>query len=160
MFERHYAAIRRLLRYRLRGSDWADDLVQETYARVLTAHAQRPVESPQAFLVRTATNLVTDFHRGEQRKSRVIDPHLDASEVDLPGEPLEDAMTRQDELARLQAAIEALPSKCRRIFVLHKIEGYSQGEIASRFGISVDAVEKHVGRAMVRLRRTLTGQTP
>jgi len=160
MFERHYAAIRRFLRYRLRGSDWVDDLVQETYARALAAHAHTPVESPHAFLVRTATNLITDFHRGEQRRLRVIDPHLDASEVDAPGEALEDAMSRSDEIARLQEAIEALPTKCRRIFVLHKIEGYTQPEIAGQFGISVAAVEKHIGRAMVKLRRTLTGNTP
>ena len=47
-------------------------------------------------------------------------------------------------------AIEALPPKCRRVFVLHKIHHLSHREISRVLGISGHAVEKHMMRALAR----------
>jgi DNA-directed RNA polymerase specialized sigma24 family protein len=44
--------------------------------------------------------------------------------------------------------IEQLPSKCRRVFVLRRIHGVSQRDIARMFGISQNAVEKHAARGL------------
>ena len=48
------------------------------------------------------------------------------------------------ELARIGALIDSLPDKCRQAFVLRRIEGYSQREIAQRMQISENTVEKHI----------------
>ena len=52
------------------------------------------------------------------------------------------------ELQRVEQLIERLPLKCRRVFVLRRIHGVSQREIARMFGISQAAVEKQAARGL------------
>ncbi len=58
----------------------------------------------------------------------------------------------QQRLEQVQAVLNCLPARCGEVFWLFRIEGLRQGEIASRLGISVNMVERHVMRAMVDLR--------
>lgn len=53
---------------------------------------------------------------------------------------------------RLNNAIESLPEKCRQIFILNKIEGLTQKEIANYLDISTKTVENQVANAIIKLR--------
>jgi RNA polymerase sigma factor (sigma-70 family) len=46
-------------------------------------------------------------------------------------------------------AVSSLPVHCRRVFILKKVYGLSQKEIASLLGIASSTVEKHIARGMV-----------
>src|SRR5688572_24839037 len=59
----HEAALRAWLRSQFRGAVDPDDVVQETYARVLRAHSRGEVQVPRAFLFTTARNLALDLAR-------------------------------------------------------------------------------------------------
>src|SRR3546814_9854018 len=59
------------------------------------------------------------------------------------------------ELRRIGALIAALPAKCREAFVLRKVQGLSQREIAGRMRIRANTVEKHVGKGLRLLMRSL-----
>jgi len=78
----------------------------------------------------------------------------DFSELDVtsdaPG-PDRHLLARRD-LEALEAAITALPPKCRTVFLLSRIEGLSNAEVAKRCGISVKMVEKHLAKAIVACR--------
>jgi RNA polymerase sigma-70 factor (ECF subfamily) len=56
------------------------------------------------------------------------------------------------DLEVLEAAVVALPPKCRTVFLLSRIEGLSNAEVAQRCGISVKMVEKHLAKAIVACR--------
>ena len=43
-----------------------------------------------------------------------------------------------------------LPDVCRRVFVLRRVYGFSQREIAEYLGISIKTVEAHLAKGMVR----------
>jgi len=58
-------------------------------------------------------------------------------------------------LATVMAALRALPERTRTIFILFRLEGMKQREIADVLGISVRTVELHVIRASVHLRERL-----
>ena len=49
-----------------------------------------------------------------------------------------------DEVDRVLAV---LPAKARQAFLMAQLEGYTQEEIASRLGISVRSVQRHLARA-------------
>jgi RNA polymerase sigma-70 factor (ECF subfamily) len=55
----------------------------------------------------------------------------------------------------LEKALDDLPEKCRRIFVMSKIEGRKQKEIATVLNISVNTVETQMGIAYRHLRNRL-----
>lgn len=61
------------------------------------------------------------------------------------------AAARQ-ELDRLRRAIEELPPKCRDVFIRHKFEGIPQAGLAREFGVTINAIEKHLVRALIYLR--------
>ena len=60
-------------------------------------------------------------------------------------------MSRREDLARLEKAIDALKPEYGEVIVLTKIEGLSHKEIADRLGKSSDAVRKLASRAMTAL---------
>ncbi|WP_211092898.1 RNA polymerase sigma factor [Chitinophaga polysaccharea] len=68
---------------------------------------------------------------------------------------LEDRLERKELALRLQQCINRLPDKCREVFILSRYDGLSYKAIATRLKISVNTVEKHVGKALRLLRLQL-----
>ncbi|ULB35088.1 MULTISPECIES: RNA polymerase sigma-70 factor [Proteiniphilum] len=60
----------------------------------------------------------------------------------------------------IQKAIDALPEKCREIFVMSKIEGKKQKTIAEELNISIHTVESQMGIAFKKLREALKDYIP
>ena len=152
MYEPYYNALLNFLRQRLPSGDIATDLTQETYVRVLAARQDADIANPRAFLFRTARNLCVDYYRSSDKQN--INDMVDIHEHEHPG-PAEfhpdSQLYREQRLQQLSSAVASLPERCREIFILHKVEGYSHAEIAKRLGISRDAVEKQMIKAMLRL---------
>jgi RNA polymerase sigma factor (sigma-70 family) len=148
---RYYRELQSLLARTLKDRHAADDVVQEACVRVLALrHAGQPVEKLRSVLHRTAYNLLIDASRRNKLRRH---EDLDALPEDaLPAAP--ESEQPQERLSSAQraramlATIEALPPRCREAFVLHKIDGLSQAEVAGRMNISVNMVERHVMRGM------------
>lgn len=58
----------------------------------------------------------------------------------------------QQRLRALQRIMDCLPPRCREVFWLYRIEGYTQPEIAAKLGITLKVVERHVMRALIDIR--------
>lgn len=56
---------------------------------------------------------------------------------------------------RLDEALDTLPPRCRQIFVMSKIEGKKQADIARDLGISINTVESQMKIAYVKLRKEM-----
>jgi len=61
----------------------------------------------------------------------------------------EKALT-DSEFSNFCEAIRLLPVQCRKVFVLKKVYGYSQREIAAQLNLSESTVEKHIATGMKR----------
>jgi len=61
----------------------------------------------------------------------------------------------QNQLYFLNNAVKKLPQQCREIFIMHKLEGLTQKEIANYLNISVKTVENQVAKAISELRKHL-----
>lgn len=144
--------VARLMRV-LRSREAAEDIAQDSFAALLQASRKQDVEFPAAFLHRTAANLAINAIKHNQ----VITAHADASEEqDEAGVASAETVAGDQELtSRLRAALSELPPRCRDVFVLRRIHGLSQQEVAERLGISESVVKKHIVRGMEHLRRRL-----
>ena len=137
----------------LRGSFPAvrdvDDVVQESYLRIWKARASQPIKSAKAFLFTVARRLALDLVRHERRSP------ISGAEVDLEQLPhlgkvpnAADAAATAQEIEMLVAAVDSLPSRCREIFVLRRLQGVSQKEIALRLGLSEQTVQVQAARGL------------
>lgn len=64
----------------------------------------------------------------------------------------EEAENRSLMEARMWTAIDALPERCREVFLLNKRDGMKYKEIAELFGISVHTVDNHITKALRLIR--------
>ena len=67
----------------------------------------------------------------------------------------EEALWKSDIEEAIREAMAVLPEKCREVFVLSKIEGLKNREIAEKLGISEKTVERHMSIALSKLRDEL-----
>jgi RNA polymerase sigma factor (sigma-70 family) len=140
-----------LYRYARNDSD-VDELLQEVYARLLTAGAtdDPEVRSVRAFALTVARNVAFDWLRHRQAVPIELVADLEALGVLDAGEQIEEIVNSHQELAMLVKAIQSLPNRCRQVFTLRKVYGYSQKQIASRLNISHNTVEQHLTKAARR----------
>lgn len=146
----HEESLRRWLGARFPSLNDRDDLVQESFLRVLRARAAGPIGNARAFLFTTARNLALNHlrHRRCERPEGLGE--IDASRVVDGGATPTESTAHSQELEMLREALQSLPERCREVFELRRLKGVSQREIAARFGISEKTVENHCVFALRR----------
>ena len=151
------AALMQFLRRSWPNKSDIDDLAQEVYARVYEAAREKIPQPVKPFVFTIARNLLIARVRNEQVVpiEAVADLETLGVAVDAPG-PDRNVMA-QDELRRLQAALEKLPPRCREVVVLGRIEGLSGKEISQRLGIGASTVSEHLATGMNTLADLLFG---
>jgi len=141
------ADVRGWLRASLRIEN-EDDVIQEAYAKMFAHGGFEQIASPRAWFFAVARNIVLK----QMRRDRIV--RIDAvAEIDALGivdyEPsAERAVSGRQELARVQRLIEALPERCRLIFLMRKVDGLPQREIARRLRVSENIVEKEAAKGL------------
>lgn len=143
-------ALLHFLRLRTHEED-ARDIAQESLARLLRYRDSEPVEAWRPLLYRIARNLLHEQWRRAQSHREQHNVPVEAVELPDPAPPPDLAIQQAQQQAWLREAMLSLPPRCRQVFVLVRIDGLSQGEVARRCGISVKTVEKHLAVALTAL---------
>lgn len=146
----HEASLRNFLRRSLPSPHDVDDVVQTSYLKLWRTRSGATIRSPKSLLFAIARNVALDFRR--RRQVSLAEPITENTPLpvleDSPG--VVDLVSRQQELALLEEAVRTLPERCQLVFLLRKIQGLSQREIAMRLGISENTVESLVGKGARR----------
>jgi len=148
----HQTELLNFFRGRVTRPQDAADLAQESWSRMMHYRLET-VASSRGLLFTIARNVLKNHWRWSAL--RQIEQSTDFTELevssDAPG-PDRHLQATLD-LEALQAAIIALPPKCRTVFLLSRIEGLSNAEVAERCGVSVKMVEKHLAKAIIACRK-------
>jgi RNA polymerase sigma factor (sigma-70 family) len=142
--------LRRYLGRFVRRPEDIEDIVQESFARVLMAGARGNIEFSDGYIFRTARNLA---FKAKARHSYLLESSLDeflGGDPPSPSPGIEDRAIIQERFELLCEAVALLPSQCRKVLILRHVYGLSQQATAERLGISVSTVEKHLSKAIVR----------
>ena len=126
----------------------ADDVVQETLARVLAARQDLEPSSLLAYAIVIARNLLTSHDRSAARTRRLASRVIDLRQPERPDETIVD----REEQAALAAALAALPADLRETMVAHALHDVPVTSLASRAGTSPAAVAAQLARTRARLR--------
>jgi len=144
----HEPALRSWLHTHAPASMEVDDIVQEAYAVLAGLDDVARILNPRAYLFTVARSVMLQ----QLRRARIV-PMVAVAEIERLG-ILNDEITPEanavagEDLRRTGVLIASLPRKCREAFVLRRVEGLPQREIAERMGISENTVEKHIGKAL------------
>jgi RNA polymerase sigma-70 factor (ECF subfamily) len=143
----------RLYRYsmRLLGDDCAaEDCVSETFSRFLKAlqAGKGPRDYLQAYLFRTAHNLVVDHYR-RQSPTEELDEDLPQAKTT---ESVAEDNLRQ---SRVWAALHKLTEDQQQVVALKFLEGWENEEIAHALHKPIGAVKSLQHRALAQLQKIL-----
>lgn len=129
-----------------------DELLQETYARLLVAPSaeREEVRSVRALILTIARNVAVDWLRHRDVVPMSLMSDLAALDVLDENARVEEIVNAHQELALLAECVAELPERCRQAFTLRRVYGLTQAEIAERLGITEGTVEQLVARAVRR----------
>jgi RNA polymerase sigma-70 factor (ECF subfamily) len=132
-----------------------EDIVQETYVRLCQVENIERIDSPKAFMYKTARNLALDYiKRADTKKVDRVESQQMLDDLVNGDNKMVDEMYHSTiidkEFKHFCDAVRMLPVQCRKVFVLKKVYGNSQKEISEQLGISQSTVEKHISNGLKR----------
>lgn len=158
LFREHNRSLVSYLAMRLRSLQEAKEVAQEAYVRLLQLDQPGAESFLRAYLFKVATNLAVDRLRQRGRRQRY--------EEDVPTDELETGLEEpsrrtlaREQLGALIAGLEELPEKCRSAFLMYRLDGLTQQEIATQLGVSERMVRTYVTQALVYCRLRTDGAT-
>ena len=155
----HEQSLERYLRRCWPHRDDVHDLRQDIYVRVYEAAGKALPTAPKSFLFTIARNLMTD----RLRRAKVVPiftvGDFDGLNVLVEDDSLEHVSGRQA-LARLAAAFDRLPDRCREAVWLRRVEDLPQKAVAQRMGVSEKTVEKHLAKGVRQMAAWYYGGQP
>jgi RNA polymerase sigma factor (sigma-70 family) len=144
-----------LLRARLRdvkvyGLD-IEDVIQETYTRILSISSLEAIRYPKQYAVQTAKAIVIDHVRHSRVVSIALTGHFESLAVPEHEANAEERLEFQEEVVAVADALAQLPEKCRETLIMRRVEGLSQRDVAQRLNVSEKTVERHMTEAVRQL---------
>jgi RNA polymerase sigma factor (sigma-70 family) len=147
----HEPALRAWLQTRRAVGLEIDDVVQETYARLIAIGSVDHVRNPKTYAFQTAHSVLMTHVRRAKIASISLVADLERLGVAADEPSPEHQIVDRDELSRVAQAIAALPPKMRAVFELRRVHGLSQRQVAERLGIAESTVEKHMVQGFLRM---------
>ena len=159
LFSDHYEDLCKSTYAIVNDPDTAKDIVQDVFLRIWRQRGNiNPGDSFKAYLHRSCINQGLNYIKTYKRKIRREHLYVDRGEG-ISREPEAERKLIADDLSqRINTCISKLPPACKEVFLLSRYEEMSYKEIAQFLDISVNTVEKHIGKALKALRAVLKDQ--
>ena len=134
----------------------AEDIATESFVTLWNKRdSLEKVKSFRSYLYATTRNACLDWlriHKREKMRNFIAASLEPASESTI----LED-MIHYESMKGIMTAMDRLPKQCKKVFVLHFIEGKKLSEIAKELKISIGTVYTHKYRSIDILQKALLG---
>lgn len=155
LFRRYYVSLCQFALSLVRNSPDAEEIVSDVFFTLWKQRAARTVNtSVKAYLFSCVRHACLGRLRKEERRFyevSTVENTLQVSETQPEETP--------DETVVVDKLLGVLPFRCRRVFVLARLEGLSYKEISELLNLSERTVENHVARALQILRNEARLQT-
>jgi RNA polymerase sigma factor (sigma-70 family) len=155
LFEQHRLSLYRYLKHVLLSKDDAQEVLQETYLRLLRQPSfDRIRQNARAYLFQIASNLATDLFRRRSAKTTQAEAEMfTASGLDTPDWATwpELALEGEQIEALLIAALEDLAPAVRTALLLHRFQDLTHQEIALRMSLSARTIERYIKEGLSQI---------
>jgi RNA polymerase sigma-70 factor (ECF subfamily) len=129
----------------------AEEIVQNFFVRLWEKHEKIELcDSLKNFLFLSVRNGSLDFLKHQRIEKKYINEMIELSRHHLAYDI--DLFVSSELQKRLKQGIDLLPEKCREIFVMSRMQGRKNNEIAAELNISKRTVETQISKALKVLR--------
>ena len=135
---------------RLGGSDFAEDIVQNVFLKLLTTDKMISEVTLPSLVYTVARNLITDYYRRHTNYEEY--EHYIKS---LGIRSQESVFSVREITERLERGLARLPENCREIYRMHIYGGMKVSEISQELGEGYKSVEHRLGFARKAMRQYL-----
>ncbi|MFL6065377.1 MAG: sigma-70 family RNA polymerase sigma factor [Friedmanniella sp.] len=140
--------VRRIVYARVGNSPMAEDLVQETLVRVLSAAHRVEEGLIEPYAIVTARNLIASMWKQQDLQHRNQHRVVDLLPIKAPDEDL----LRREERDAVRAALQRLSDRDRHTLLAHEVSGQDTRSLGLELGMSAGAVAAQLNRSRARLR--------
>ncbi len=161
LFDRFYAPLvtfaSRILSQTDEPYDMATDVVQNLFVSIYEKRGTTVLtSSARSFFFTSTRNACLNVIKHQKVMRQYESDALAESSELASGNDSADALIEQSEAdAKIAKALAQLPDQCRRIFVMSRIDGLSNQQIADQLELSKRTVETQISNALKTLRKIL-----
>lgn len=132
----------------------AEEIVQDFFVRLWQRHQQLiPTDSLKSYLFLSVKNGCLNYLKHKKVEEKYIKQMAELSNQHLAYDP--DLYIASELQEKVKNVIGLLPEKCREIFIMSRIQGLKNEEIADNLNISKRTVETQISKALKVLRLEL-----
>lgn len=128
--------------------DDIEDIVQETFVKSYEAELKQEIKYERTYMLKTARNLALNHvSKACERQNESLDD-MTSVPAHLRSSRLEKQVESKERFLHFCKATDTLSVEVKRVFLLKKVYGLSQKEIADYVGLSQSTIEKHVAKGL------------
>ncbi len=154
LFEQYYQKLVVFANKYLEDLDSARDIVQEFYLCLYESRHSISIQtSLKSYLYSAVKNRCLNQVKHEQIKEK--HRNMSRSEASVSDPDLEEIMDAVELEARVYEIVSKLPEKCRQIYIMSRVDGKHNRDIADELNLSVRTVETQISKALKILKNSL-----
>ncbi|MEN0003542.1 MAG: RNA polymerase sigma-70 factor [Bacteroidota bacterium] len=154
LYQRYYTLLCRQVHRLVYDESIAEEIVSNVFIKIWRNRAKLRVDKKVKAYLKTAVRNQAIDHLRKQVKSRPFNGEITQDYRSSYAQP-DELMIGQEMRAKVEAAIQSLPTQGQHIFRLSREEGMKYREIASSLNISIKTVETHMRRSLIHLRQKI-----
>ncbi len=154
IYDKYIKKIYRFVFFKVNSQEIAEDLTSETFSRTWASFKEKSeeIENIQAFLYKTARNLVTDYYR--QKGRSVVISANNPSVVD-PRQNLEERSLLNSDIEHIKKSLFTLKEDYQDVILWYYLDDLPISEISELLGRTKEATRVLLHRALKALRNQI-----
>jgi RNA polymerase sigma-19 factor, ECF subfamily len=165
LFSIYFSRLNDFARKVIKDDEVSQDIVQEVFVKVWEKRDDIKSINFEAFLFRLVRNRCIDYIKhlkvvtNRMQGIQISSKYEELYRIDFIGN--EPYLLIEKELnAKIEKTIQSLPDRCREVFLLSRINGMKNREIAEKLNINIKNVERHLNRALQSFREDFLEEIP
>lgn len=154
LFKEHYSSLVNYAFRMVKDKDTAEDLCQQVFVSLWEKRETIEIEGNiKSYLLRSTHNACLNHFKHQ----KVVEQHQQS--VDQVEEADSRDILEAEELrSKIGASVKKLPTQCRKVFLMSRLQGKKYAQIAEELEISIKTVENQMGKALKLLRSDLQSE--
>ncbi len=165
LFSIYFARLNDFAKNVVKDDAISQDIVQDVFVKIWENKSGIDSINLEAYLFRLVRNRCIDYIKhlkvvnNRMQEIQITSKYEELYRIDFVGnEPY--ILIEQELKAKIEKTIQHLPDRCREVFILSRMEGFKNKEIAEKLDINIKNVERHLNRALQSFRKNFTEEIP